>query len=378
MKRRIRFWAGLAALLAMATSMLLAQGKLASKVQLARQEHAASPTAPPQNRLAMQIFGDARTAWLGVKLEDVSADDVKELKLPGAYGAKISEVEPNSPASKAGLQANDVIVEFDGERVRSVAELRRLIRETPAGRTVSVRVVRDGKDQSVRATLEERRGEGFGITMPPPSDYRVEPVPPLRMPDLYFFGGPRLGVSVSSLTPQLAEYFGVKEGKGVLVREVTKDSPAEKAGVKAGDVIVKVDNREVSSPGDLRSALNAVRDKHQVTLTIVRNRQEQTLKVELPSSSGHGTETSAEDWLTPAADELAELEDEIAQVASREANRQELQKKIRELQRQAHDLQQKLREEALTKQRLWQKQMRELADQLRRELERAGEAAQVV
>jgi len=252
-------------------------------------------------------------AWMGVALRDVTADKAHELKLPGEYGAIVQKVEPDSPASKAGLEKGDVILEFNGERVWSVAELSRRVRETPPGRTISLRVSRDGRARTVSVKLESH-GNEFLSYMPGPS---VVQIPEVKVPPFNFnfeglMGGPRLGIEADDLTSQLAGYFGVKQGKGVLVREVNSGSPAEKAGLKAGDCIVAVDGKEVASVGELRDALRSesgtvAGEKREHTLAIVRDRHEQSIKVQVEEGPR---------WVQPEADELEGLTDEIASLRS--------------------------------------------------------------
>lgn len=225
--------------------------------------------------------------WLGVHLEDVTADKARSLKLPGEYGAIVTGVKEDSPAAKAGLKENDAILEFGGERVRSAAMLKRMIKETPPGRTVTLKVSHDGQTRAASVTLEARHLAFGGPRFEGPGMFEMPEIPEIKIPNFYFgLGGSRLGVSADELTPQLAEYFGVKGGKGVLVREVNPGSAAEKAGLKAGDCIVRVGSKKISSVGDLQSALgdqafDSGEAKRVVELTIVRNRQEQTVKVEL-------------------------------------------------------------------------------------------------
>lgn len=235
-------------------------------------------------------------ARLGVKISDVTAEQAKQLQLPAEQGAVVEEVEADSPAAKAGLQANDVILSFGGETVRSVAQLRRLVGETPAGRPVSLQVSRAGQTRSVEVTLEERRAhfETPEIRIPPIR------VPGVEIPEFDFriFTRPgRLGISGDELTPQLAEYFGVKQGKGVLVREVLAGSAAAKAGLKAGDVIVRVDEDEIAEVGELRRALARKRESQRITLTIVRDRREQTLAVELEEPKESAPRRTAWSWV---------------------------------------------------------------------------------
>ncbi|HEV2426252.1 MAG TPA: PDZ domain-containing protein [Terriglobia bacterium] len=222
-------------------------------------------------------------SWLGVDLRDVTANQAREWKLGENYGALVKNVEPDSPASKAGLQAGDVIQEFDGERVRSVAELRRLVGETPPERPVQIEVRRNGEMKNLSATLEHRNN-GMGPLM---SRSFANAWPEVNLPHNFpntfsiFMGGPRLGVQVESLNQQLGAYFGVNDGKGVLVKKVEKGSAAEKAGLKAGDCIVKLDSTPIASGEDLHRALvDRQHEKQQeATLTIVRDRKQQTLTV---------------------------------------------------------------------------------------------------
>jgi len=229
--------------------------------------------------------GEGR-ARLGVRLTDVNADKARELKLPGESGALVTKVESDSPAAKAGLEANDVILEFDGERVRSVAELRRLVGDTPPDRTVSVKISRGGQVRTLNVKLEPATAESFTpeVTIP---EFEM---PEVHVPNFnfdFFLTGPRLGISAQELTPQLAQYFGVAQGKGVLVEEVESGSAAEKAGLKAGDCIVRVGDTKIESVDDLHRALREKSDeKREVNLTIVRDRHEQTLRVELEASPG--------------------------------------------------------------------------------------------
>jgi len=228
--------------------------------------------------------------WLGVRISDVTPETVRAQKLPGEYGVVVEDVEEDSPAAKAGVQKEDVILSFADERVRGVAHLQRLLRETPAGRQVAVQVSRGGKTQTLAVTPEARRAR---MWMPEFSMPQIEITPmPEIAPEFNFQlfspGGYRLGVSAEELTGQLAEYFGVKGGQGVLVKEVVEGSPAAKAGLKAGDVIVRVDQVEINNVNDLRRALREEREKNEVTLTFVRERREQSVKVELEAPQRPG------------------------------------------------------------------------------------------
>ena len=202
---------------------------------------------------------DARGAQLGVSVSDV---DVK-----GTAGVRIDDVDPDSPADAAGLREGDVVVEFDGERVRSARQFRRLVQETPEGRAVKMSVLRNGQRQTLEAIPENQA-----------TTWRFDRDPGSRFPTTRG----RLGVTIQSLTPELEEYFGAKNG-GVLVSSVAQDSAAAKAGMKAGDVITSINGRSVTGSGDLMRELRNLTGE--VTLGIVRDKQAMTLKAVLKSGS---------------------------------------------------------------------------------------------
>jgi len=228
---------------------------------------------------------DGRGAQLGVMVSDLDA------KTAGTtVGVKIDDVNGDSPAEKAGIKPGDVVVEYDGERVRSARQFTRLVQETPEGRSVKIALMRDGKRQVVDATPEtgamtwnminpdrlredmERGMRGFSFDMPEKHfEYRVpEPVMPFALSSRG-----RLGVTVQSMTRDLEEYFGAKNG-GALVSSVTPESAASKAGIKAGDVIVSVNGHSVRDSDDLMREIGELTGE--VTVVVVRDRKEVTLK----------------------------------------------------------------------------------------------------
>jgi membrane-associated protease RseP (regulator of RpoE activity) len=299
---------------------------------------------------------------LGVVLSDVTPDSVKELKLPAEAGAIVREVQEGSPAAKAGLEKNDVILQFAGERVRSVAQLTRLVRETPPGRSVNLEISRGGQTRTLSAKLEASKDQFyFNTHVPAP---HVE-FPRFKNFNFVFRTGPSLGISGDELTTQLANYFGVKQGKGVLVREVVVGSAAEKAGLKAGDVIVQVEGKPVSSVGELRHALEAgTRDeKRKLSLTIVRDRREQTVTVELEKPATIEPRKLAENAVRAGQDGLqkhqADLQREL-QLANAQATKASLDKIRQQLQRQQYELQ-----------RVEKEYQRQVQEQIRLALERA-------
>jgi serine protease Do len=289
-----------------AMGLMLSTLILLVSVSICRSQEAPEPPEAPEGPdTTLNLLTQAATldenAWLGVQLKNVTAEKARELKLPGEYGALVAGVDEASAAAKAGLQKGDVIVEFAGERVRSAAQLRRLIRETPSGRTLSLQVIRDGQARTLSAKLQAHTNN-FHFQAPDVNIPQIEINPGLMAPFnnrnfTFMFGGrPTLGVTGEELTSQLAGYFGVKQGKGVLVSEVVAGSPAAQAGLKAGDVIVAVDGKEVATVGELRKAveLKSGEETRKLNLTVVRDHHEQTLPVELkrPELFEHGKETA--------------------------------------------------------------------------------------
>jgi len=235
---------------------------------------------------------------LGVNLSDLGGDDRTRLKLPDERGALVKDVQPDTPAAKAGLKADDVIVRFDGETVRSAAQLSRLVRETPAGRPVTIEVSRGGTVQRLTATLDEGRrfnilGDDGDMHVDMPAIPPVPPMPPMppiepfikegidRAQRNFFIQRPgRLGVTYQELSGQLARYFKVADGS-LLVSDVSADSPAGKAGLKAGDIIVQVNGHPVSHGQDLREQVAKAEPGSQLTLGVQREGKPVDVKVTL-------------------------------------------------------------------------------------------------
>jgi serine protease Do len=284
----------------------------------------------PQVRDFNVMWGEEGGSWLGVETSEVTSDNAKELKLPSERGAVLGRIAPDSPASKSGLRENDVVTEVNGQPVEGAMQFRRVIREIPAGRNVQLTVWRDGRTQKINVTLgnaEELRHNMTKVT-PGTFVFRMPEMPPMpdlpevaEIPDMpsvdwngpvLYSGHPRLGIDAEDLNGQLGSFFGAPDGEGILVRSVNSGSPAEKAGVKAGDVITSLNGERIRSVGDLRQKLAAhhgekdkgvenkdkeSKDKtHTVKLGVLRNKSEISLNVELPAPatttkhlSGHRT-----------------------------------------------------------------------------------------
>lgn len=204
---------------------------------------------------------------IGISIRDLESDEAGKLKLPGDAGAVVERVQRGSPAETAGLRESDVVVEFDGERVRSAQQLTRLVRETPPGRRVNAAVIRDGRRTQLQVVPEVSRTE-----LPFDADRLRDSV------DRFWpMGRGALGVVTQEMTPELAAYFGAKDG--VLVTSVIKDSSADKAGIRVGDVITEFGGVAVDRPRDLVRAV--VSRQGEVALKVVRDKKEVSLKVML-------------------------------------------------------------------------------------------------
>jgi serine protease Do len=251
-------------------------------------------TPEPGNDDAMVLLDDEGASWLGVESQEITSEKAKELKLPAERGVLLERIVPDSPAAKAGLKDNDVITEINGQRVEGAAQFRRMIHEIPAGRSVQFTVWRDGKAQSVGVTLGKSEDHGnmwfktapraFSFQLPNIEMPEVAPMPDMDMGAYGVLAGsrPRLGIDAEDLSGQFGAYFGAPDGEGVLVREVNSGSPAEKAGVKSGDVITSLNGERIRSLGDLREKLAGKRDEKTVKLGVLRNKSEVSVTVEMP------------------------------------------------------------------------------------------------
>jgi serine protease Do len=228
------------------------------------------------------------SGWLGIDIGEVTSEKAKDLKLSAMRGVIVSEVESGSPAAKAGLKENDVILQYDGQTIEGTVQFRRLVRETPPGRSVTLGISRDGNAQSLSVELGDRgafpekriKGRAYDFGGPdidhfagPNLDFHFD------MPEVMDWRTPLLGISAEDLSGQLGTYFGAPGSTGILVREVRTGTPAEKAGLKAGDVIVQLDGKPIRALADLREQLRDKSDEKSVQLGILRRGAELTVSV---------------------------------------------------------------------------------------------------
>ena len=323
-------------------------------------------------------------SYLGVDTRDVTADRLADLKLKEEHGVEVTLVDQDAPAGKAGIKEHDVILTLNGNQVESVEQLRRMIREIPPGRIVNLGISRAGQLMTLKTQLADRRqtfalarpGKALTFAMPAIPAVPAMPafpatpfVPDMDMPVsiVVVHSSARSGLMVENLTPQLGDYFGAKDGKGVLVRSVEKGSRAEQAGFRAGDVIVKVNGESISDSGDFTHAVRG-RKGNSVTVNIIRERKEQNLTLTVPDRNQSQLLDMDEDIDLPDADaetviDLGEVQSEIARLkpeieravrvirpimeeAAKELrdHEEELQQQMRELEREFKDQEREIQE----------------------------------
>src|SRR3954471_12821905 len=246
---------------------------------------------------------------IGAAVTEIEAEDAKQPKA----GVLVETVTPGGPADKAGIKTGDAITEFDGERVRSVRQFSRLVQESTPGHAISTVLSRGGQRVTVNVTPERRSADDFetrfydgarSFRVPPTPSTPRTPRPPAMIAPFDAPGGMRLwnthgiGVTIESLDDQLAQYFGVKEG--VLVKSVLEDSAAQKAGLKAGDVITSFNGSKVYDGSDLTRAIDRLEDGSDFTVEVMRDRKPQTLKGKFDGQPRRRTRTNLSEGLRPS------------------------------------------------------------------------------
>jgi serine protease Do len=319
---------------------------------------------PPAQPWVFASEDSGTSSYLGVDIADVTTERLTALKLKEEKGVEVTMVDQDAPAGKAGLKEHDVILTMNGASIESGAQLRRMIHETPAGRVISLGLSRDGQPMTVKVQLADKHSE-FAMAHPKSKEFHFEmpnipPMPDIDIPSINMVvvtSSARSGLMVENITPQLGEFFGVKNGNGVLVRSVEKGSRAEKAGIRAGDVIVKVNDQAVHDTSDFSHAVKS-RSGNSVSVGVIRDKKEQNLNLTLPARKESGElldDESSEDLEIDADSvvELGELQNEIAklrpeiELAGEEVRNsmQELRKSLCEQQNESRQESAKLRKE---------------------------------
>ena len=280
--------------LALILALILGAGVITGGIVSAQQSSAPLAALPAQEPAttdrSFSFFLDGGV-FLGVSAEDISKENMARYGLREVRAVGVTEVVKDSPAEKAGLKKDDVILRFDGELVTSTRKLSRLVSESSPDQTVRITISRAGGEQEVSATLSKHdMGKLLGASVRDDILKGIEKGwPQVNEKDwpqitsgngdfVFSFGANRrIGVSTQPLTKQLADYFGAREG-GLLITSVNENSPAAKAGLKAGDIITAVDGEKVDSPGDIARAINKKQDG-EISLTILRDHNTRTVNL---------------------------------------------------------------------------------------------------
>jgi serine protease Do len=326
-------------------------------------------------------------SYLGVDTRDITPDRLATLHLKDERGVEVTMVDQDAPAGKAGLKEQDVILTLNGNDVQSVEQLRRMIRETPPGRVVTLGISRNGQAMTIKVELGDRKknysynygsdGKEYKFNMPVMPTMPVLPdLPEMPVSIVVVHSSARSGLMVENLTPQLGDFFGAKNGEGVLVRSVEKGSRADKAGFHAGDVIVKINGEPIHDSGDFSQALRSRKD-NTASISVIRDKKEQTISITLPERKQSDLFRESTDIELPEIDaatreELSKMESQMAHLKpemEEAINRQmkelqpEIERQTREAERRARDVERQMRDV----QRQWQDHQREIERELREE-----------
>jgi serine protease Do len=351
---------------------------------------------PPAQPWGLPGEDSGTGSYLGVDISDVTTDRLGALKLKEEKGVEVTMVDQDAPAGKAGIKEHDVILSMNGTPIESGAQIKRMIRETPPGRLVTFELSRDGQPLTIKVQLADRRKQYAWTGHQKSKDSHVEipPVPPVpNIPDFVMpeinvvmvHSSARSGLMVENLTPQLGEFFGVKNGKGVLIRSVEKGSRAEKAGFRAGDVIVKVNDQPVHDTSDFTHALRPS-SGGSINVGVIRDKKEQNLNLTLPPHKESGEIFEEEGLELPifnadSYQKLSQVQDEIArlrpqmELASEEAGKaaQEMRKTLCEqkklaLEQQATKLKRELQPQLQQKLKREQEKLKNEMERLQHEM----------
>ncbi len=327
------------------------------------------------------FFGDEASggSYLGVNTRDITPERLGALHLKEENGVEVTMVDQDAPAGKAGLKEHDVILTVNDQKIEGVEQLRRIVHEIPAGRTVTIGISRDGQPMALKAQLAERNmDQSFNFKVPPVNVPAIH-IPPINMPEIdvptvVVIHSPRSsGMMIENLTRQLGDFFGVKSGNGVLIRSVEKGSRAEQAGFRAGDVIVKVNGSAVNDCSDFTRLLRE-RKGNNASITVMRERKEQNLTLPLPeprrSGSLQGCDYAEAATCAEVINEGAELAQMVPGLTTAELKRlkpqmEHLQKQIQE---QIHEQIENHSEEFKQQMEQLQRDLHDQQEDLRREM----------
>ncbi|MBD3348495.1 MAG: PDZ domain-containing protein [Candidatus Eisenbacteria bacterium] len=297
------------------------------------------------------IEGDEDQAWLGVSIQDLDAD-TREAKEIGSdvSGVFVASVYEGSPAEEAGIESGDVIIRLGSEETGSVDDLIDAIDDRKPGDDVEIEVLRDDMEQILIATLGSKPEEMIIAKGPFVAGLEgLKSLAVLGDMALPWFeigisgaGRGRLGVYIDDMSEGLAEYFEVPDGKGVLVEDVVEDSPAEKAGIRAGDVIIEVGGMRVVDRASLVEAISEMEADAETPVVIVRKGEEMTLVAIVGESEYEKAIKEYEKAIEKHAKELSKARSEAMMID--DETKEELKEDLEELRDELEELKEELRE----------------------------------
>jgi len=257
----------------------------------------------------------SKTAWLGVMTQTVDEDIADAFDVDVDFGAIINEIIKDSPAEDADLNEGDVITSFNGQKVWDSDDLTDFIEESEIGAKATLGIMRDGKELKVEVELGSRpRNSSWsqGRNNNTPGVYWFNGPDDMRV--FNWSGGGYIGVQLTELTDQLGQYFGVTGNEGVLITEVNEDSPAEKAGLKAGDVITSINDEEVSEYGDVKEMVSESKEGDKLAVTIIRDKKSQTIEVEVVESDENNDEFGFQYFTPPPVPNVPDIDVRVPRV----------------------------------------------------------------
>ena len=350
-----------------------------SKAQWAVMAAAAVLLALPA-AFARPYSGGNSGAYLGVHINDITPDQAASLKLNDYNGVIVMSIDHDGPACKAGIRNNDIITSVNGTKIANMQQMVDVMQNLSAGSVATLGIVRDGRAQNVKVTLGNRTALTTPHPYPVPNNSEAKafmpPMPPVAFPadadvPLVTPASARRGIVVEALTAQLAEYFGVPAGQGVLVRNVQRGSLGATAGLKAGDVIVKIDGQPIRDLADWRNSMHT--NSLKTTFSIIREKREQTVDMVLPGPAGELRLGQDWDYFGHDMDALNQEMERLRPEIQRETQ-QALMLRSDELAKMQHDIEKSMKQ----MQPQLQKQTAEIQkqmDQMRPEIEKQIQAA---
>jgi serine protease Do len=241
---------------------------------------AAPMLSSAQQKEPLRDAKEKSQAWLGVTLRDVTQRLARDEGLPAKSGALVEDVMEESPAEAAGIAEGDIIVGLNGKEIADAEAVVEAVGDLAPGTKADLTLMRKSGKTSIQVTLGKRPGRRHAMSFTIP---RIPPIPRIRV----FTEQDMLGMSLSRLTKQLADYFEAPKGKGVLVQEVEEEGPAAKAGFKAGDVIVSVDGNTAKDPGDVAEAVESSDHRDKVPIDVIRKGKPVTLQLDASTIGRH-------------------------------------------------------------------------------------------